>query len=472
MSTSRRPAVTAGGFRSRVRATTVSFLPGPDWFYLAALLVPAALFDLTLSWLRVTTQYAAPTGLAALGQLRSDVLAHLGFALLWVVAFALLRSGWPRIVLLAVAQASVAAYLLFAVVAHSYYRKSGSILDAGGLRMTLQDPEATRNIAASETSSASVWLMVGRGRVRDPRAGRWCTGCATAGSHPAVGGCRGWACDPRAPLRGRRRRPAPSLAAGRGHRTRPGGGGGGPELHRGRCVRPQPCPRHRTRARVGSARVRACVGRAPGPVVGRARQRHPTDRRGHRGAAPQRRADHHGVAALRGHLARQPGSRHHPVPGRPGRAQPGRRERVHGRPAHLQGPDRVELRLRAAVGHQADRVGAGRPAVHLPAGSAARHGLPHRVLPVGGRGVRATSRSDPQPRLRRVLPGRGVPDGRFRSGQLLRLGGRHHARAQPGLAARPGRRAVPDDVPDRDRATTTTGCRTPSAWSTCPTTRS
>ena len=160
MSTSRRPAVPEGGLRSRFRATTVSFLPGPDLFYLAVLLVPAALFDLTLSWLRVTTQYAAPTGLAALGQLRSDVLAHLGFALLWLVAFALLRSGWPRIVLLAVAQVSVTAYLLFAVVAHSYYRKSGSILDAGGLRMTLQDPEATRNIAASETSSASVWLMV------------------------------------------------------------------------------------------------------------------------------------------------------------------------------------------------------------------------------------------------------------------------------------------------------------------------
>ena len=123
--------------------------------------MPAALFDLTLSWFRITTQYAAPTGLAAVGQLRSDALAHLGFALLWVVAFALLRSGWPRIVLLVVCQAGVAAYLLFAVVAHSYYLKSGSILDAGGLRMTLQDPEATRNIAASETSSASVWLMVG-----------------------------------------------------------------------------------------------------------------------------------------------------------------------------------------------------------------------------------------------------------------------------------------------------------------------
>ncbi|HEY5979117.1 MAG TPA: hypothetical protein VIT41_05715, partial [Microlunatus sp.] len=160
MSTSRPPAAIAGGARERLRAATVCFLPGPDWFYLAALLVPAALFDLTLSWLRVTTQYAAPTGVAALGQLRSDILAHLAFAVLWVVGFALLRSGWLRIVMLAVCQLGVAAYLLFAVVAHSYYTKSGSILDAGGLRMTLQDPEATRSIAASETSSENVWLMV------------------------------------------------------------------------------------------------------------------------------------------------------------------------------------------------------------------------------------------------------------------------------------------------------------------------
>ncbi len=159
---SRRPAAaTAGGIPARLRAVSEGFLPGPDWFYLAALVVPAALFDLTLSWLRVTSQYAAPSGLAALGQLRSDVLAHLGFAVLWAVAFALLRTGRPRVVLLVVAQVSVAAYLLFAVVAHSYYRKSGSILDAGGLRMTVMDPEATRNIAASETSTANVWLLVG-----------------------------------------------------------------------------------------------------------------------------------------------------------------------------------------------------------------------------------------------------------------------------------------------------------------------
>lgn len=139
----------------------VSFLPATDALYLAALLVPAALFDLTLSWLRVTSQYAAPSGLGALGQLRSDLLAHLGLALIWVVAFGLLRNGWRRIVLLLVCQASVAAYLLFALVAHSYYTKSGSILDAGGLRMTFMDPEATKNIAASEASGEHVWLMVG-----------------------------------------------------------------------------------------------------------------------------------------------------------------------------------------------------------------------------------------------------------------------------------------------------------------------
>jgi lipoteichoic acid synthase len=203
MSTSRRAAPTAGGLPARLRATLVSFLPAPDWFYVAALLVPAALFDLTLSWLRVTTQYAAPAGWAALGQLRSDALVHLGLGLLWIVAFALVRSGRPRIVLLTACQLGVAAYLMFAVVAHSYYRKSGSILDAGGLRMTLEDPEATRNIAASETSTANVWLLVGvaayailgpvlmyrlRYRGRSSR-GPWLPGVvATPQRRPVVGG--------------------------------------------------------------------------------------------------------------------------------------------------------------------------------------------------------------------------------------------------------------------------------------------
>jgi arylsulfatase A-like enzyme len=179
-----------------------SFLPAADAFYLAALLVPAALFDLTLSWLRITSQYAAPSGLAAAGQLRSDVLAHVGMALVWVVALGVLRTGWRRIVLLVLCQASVAAYLLFAVVAHSYYLKSGSILDAGGLRMSIADPEATRDIAASETSATHVWLMVGvvayavlgpvllyllRYRGRAPR-GRWLPGIgprSTPGGRPS-----------------------------------------------------------------------------------------------------------------------------------------------------------------------------------------------------------------------------------------------------------------------------------------------
>lgn len=175
-------------------------MPGADAFYLAVLLVPAALFDLTLSWLRITSQYAAPTGLAAVGQLRSDVLAHLGLALVWVVAFGLLRTGWRRILLLVVCQVSVAAYLVFAVVAHSYYTKSGSILDAGGLRMTFMDPEATKNIAASETSSTHVWTMVGvvayallapalvyllRYRRRHPR-GPWLPGVAARSPRRAV----------------------------------------------------------------------------------------------------------------------------------------------------------------------------------------------------------------------------------------------------------------------------------------------
>ncbi len=190
-----------GGLSVRLRAVAGIFPTGPDLFYLAALLVPAALFDLTLSLLRVTSQYNAPTGFGILAQLRSDFLAHLGLACLWLVAFGLLRNGRRRLVLLIVCQLSVAAYLLFSVVAHSYYRKSGSILDAGGLRMMITDPAATRSIAASEASSAHLWLMAGvvayallgpallyrlRYKKQSPR-GRWLPGVGTPGLQPAAG---------------------------------------------------------------------------------------------------------------------------------------------------------------------------------------------------------------------------------------------------------------------------------------------
>lgn len=194
MSTNTRMRAGTGGLSARLRAFASIFPTGPDLFYLAVLLVPAALLDLTLSLLRVTSQYNPPTGFAILGQLRSDVLAHLGFACLWLVAFGLLRNGRRRLVLLIVCHLSVAAYLLFAVVAHGYYRKSGSILDAGGLRMMIEDPAATRSIVASEASGAHVWLMVGvvayalvgpallyllRYRKQSPR-GRWLPGIAAA----------------------------------------------------------------------------------------------------------------------------------------------------------------------------------------------------------------------------------------------------------------------------------------------------
>lgn len=200
MSISTRARAAAGDLSTRLRAFAGAFPTGPDLFYLAVLLLPAALLDLTLSLLRVTSQYNAPTGFAVLGQLRSDVLVHLGMACLWLVAFGLLRNGRRRLVLLIVCQVSVAAYLLFAVVAHSYYRKSGSILDAGGLRMMVTDPAATRSIAASETSGAHLWLMAGvvlyallgpallyrlRYQKNSPR-GRWLPGvAATAQRRPA-----------------------------------------------------------------------------------------------------------------------------------------------------------------------------------------------------------------------------------------------------------------------------------------------
>lgn len=201
MSINTRIRAVAGGLSARIRAATGIFPTGPDLFYLAALLVPAALLDLTLSFLRVTSQYNAPTGFAVLGQLRSDILAHLGLACLWLVAFGLLRTGRRRLVLLIVCHLSVATYLLFAMVAHGYYRKSGSILDAGGLRMIIADPAASRSIAASEASGVQLLLMAGvvvyallgpallyrlRYQKQSPR-GRWLPGVGAATTRLPVG---------------------------------------------------------------------------------------------------------------------------------------------------------------------------------------------------------------------------------------------------------------------------------------------
>ena len=437
--------------RSRFRAATVSFLPRPDWFYLAALLVPAALFDLALSWLRVTTQYAAPTGLAALGQLRSDVLAHLGFALLWVVAFALLRSGWPRIVLLAVAQVSVAAYLMFAVVAHSYYRKSGSILDAGGLRMTLQDPEATRNIAASETSSASVWLLVVvaayaivgpalmyrlRYRGLSPR-GRWL---------PGVGAVR----ERRSAVAANGRRRLSLLAVATGlvlvvAAAVPSFTGGG-AFARNRALD--------IGLELGSGLLESERASAERPALSSTELVGGTRRTGAATEEKPRNVVLITMESVRSEAtsARQPGSRHDPVPGRPGRAQPGRRERVHGRPAHLEGPDRVELRLRAAPGHQVDRVGAGRPA-RPPA---CRVCCATRATAPRSSSRRSGSSSDRPDLIRNLgydefFPVEAFPTAGF--GRANYFGWEDDIMLEPSRdwLPRPGRRAVPDDVPDRDR---------------------
>ncbi|CAA9438884.1 MAG: hypothetical protein AVDCRST_MAG03-3823, partial [uncultured Rubrobacteraceae bacterium] len=69
-----------------------------DWIYLASLLVPVFLYNLTLKVVRIVTRPDPPGLLGFVDQIRSDLLFNLGFAALWVGIFALVRGGWLRTV--------------------------------------------------------------------------------------------------------------------------------------------------------------------------------------------------------------------------------------------------------------------------------------------------------------------------------------------------------------------------------------
>ena len=153
----------SGPLRERLRSPRhrrTGLLSRADWTYLLGLVVPAMVLDLTLGWIRVSTQYNPPGLWGTLAQLQSDVLAHLGLLSAWAVLFVLLRSGWRRLALLVVLHASVMTYLVFAVAAHGYYRKTGSVLDAGTVLAASESPDLLTDLVASEATTAHTLTLV------------------------------------------------------------------------------------------------------------------------------------------------------------------------------------------------------------------------------------------------------------------------------------------------------------------------
>src|ERR671917_2584789 len=68
-----------------------------DWIYVLSLLVPVFVYNVALKVVRVATQFEAPGPLGFLDEVRSDLLFNLGYAVLWMGVFAVVRGGIPRL---------------------------------------------------------------------------------------------------------------------------------------------------------------------------------------------------------------------------------------------------------------------------------------------------------------------------------------------------------------------------------------
>src|ERR687894_3090488 len=71
-----------------------------DWIYLLSLLGPLLVYNVLLKVVRVATQFEVPGPLGFLDQVSSDLLLNLGYAVLWIGIFAMVRRRVPRILAL------------------------------------------------------------------------------------------------------------------------------------------------------------------------------------------------------------------------------------------------------------------------------------------------------------------------------------------------------------------------------------
>lgn len=129
------------------------------WVYLASLLAPLAVYKLALKYASFTSTHESPGLLDTLGLLRSDMLFGVGFALLWVGVFSVLRRGCLRRVATLGLHVSAVLIVVLSTCAYQYFETAGSTLDHQIVSFYLTSLGEVRGAISSETS-AYVWLML------------------------------------------------------------------------------------------------------------------------------------------------------------------------------------------------------------------------------------------------------------------------------------------------------------------------
>ena|SRR5215212_6728882 len=144
---------TAGGV-ARLRG----LLSRTEWVYASSLLVPLAVYNVTLKVVRVATQFVVPGPLGFLDQIRSDILFNLGYAALWITLFAVVRNGIPRRVLLVFFHLSAMLMVALTTSIHVFFEKTGSMLGFSFLLDSLSLGDV-RKIITSETALLH-WIVI------------------------------------------------------------------------------------------------------------------------------------------------------------------------------------------------------------------------------------------------------------------------------------------------------------------------
>ena len=130
-----------------------------DWIYLASLLVPVFLYNITLKVVRIVTRPDPPGLLGFLDQIRSDLLFNLGFAALWVGIFALVRGGLPRVLVMLLFHLAVVIVVVLSTSAHFFYTSTGSTLDLSFVIVSISSIGEIQGAIGSETT-LSHWVLV------------------------------------------------------------------------------------------------------------------------------------------------------------------------------------------------------------------------------------------------------------------------------------------------------------------------
>ena len=131
-----------------------------EWVYLLSLLVPFALYELALKGFLIDA-WPKDLGLAeSVGLMRSDLLFNLGYALLWVVLFAVARGRPYRPFVVFLFHTATIFVALVTMSAYQYFKVTGSMLDLDFVLFSVSSSEGLGDVVASEVSPGLLVLIL------------------------------------------------------------------------------------------------------------------------------------------------------------------------------------------------------------------------------------------------------------------------------------------------------------------------